>query len=312
VTQDNNTVLVTGGAGFIGSHLADRLLDAGRNVIAVDNLSSGKRENLRSPAQLEQMDIRDPKIKDLIADTRPGTVFHAAAQISVSVSAREPALDADINVMGTLNLLDAVRLAPGSPAKFVFVSTGGAMYGEPEDLPASESLPAMPGSPYGASKHTVEVYLPVYKRLFGVQYSILRLANVYGPRQDPHGEAGVVAIFTRAMLAGKEVTIFGDGKDERDYVFVGDVADALVAAAGGHGEGPYNVGTGIGANVNDLFAKLGELCGYTRAANYGPPRAGDIHKISLSYKKIASDLGWAPQTDLIDGLARTVAWFRQH
>jgi UDP-glucose 4-epimerase len=188
------------------------------------------------------------------------------------------------------------------------------MYGElSEDmLPVAETVPAGPLSPYGASKHTVEIYLPVYKRLFGIDYTITRLANVYGPRQDPHGEAGVVAIFTRAMLSGKPVTIFGDGNDERDYVFVGDVADALVRAAAGAGEGPYNVGTGIGTNVNDLFVKLGELCGYGRGPEYGPPRAGDIAKISLDYGKIKSELGWEPKKGFMDGLADTVAWFKRN
>jgi UDP-glucose 4-epimerase len=263
--------IVTGGAGFIGSHLVDRLIASGHEVLAIDNLSSGRTSNLNDAAQLEEMDISDERICPLVARFKPDLVFHTAAQISVSLSAREPVMDAETNIMGTLNVLDAIRNAPGAPAKFVFVSSGGAMYGEPEQLPAAETLPAMPASPYGASKRAIEVYLPVYKHLFGVRHVTLRLANVYGPRQDPHGEAGVVAIFSRAMLAGKPVTIFGDGKDERDYVFVGDVADALVRGADGEGEGPYNVGTGVGTNVNTLFGMLAELSGYGIAANYGPP-----------------------------------------
>ena len=304
--------IVTGGAGFIGSHLVDRLIAAGHEVLAIDNLSSGRTANLNKAAQLEEMDISDARINPVVAGFALDLVFHAAAQISVSLSAREPVTDARTNIMGTLNVLDAIRNAPGNPAKFVFVSSGGAMYGEPEELPAPETLPAMPASPYGASKRAIEVYLPVYRHLFGVRHTTLRLANVYGPRQDPHGEAGVVAIFSRAMLAGRQVTIFGDGNDERDYVYVGDVADALMRAASNEGEGPYNVGTGLGTSVNTLFGMLAELSGYGLAANYGSPRTGDIGKISLDAAKIASETGWTPSTRLIDGLAQTVAWFREN
>ncbi len=303
--------IVTGGAGFIGSHLVDRLVDAGDEVLAIDDLSSGKEANLSSAARLEQADICDERIGQVVSTFSPDRVFHAAAQISVSLSAREPATDAKTNILGTLNVLDAIRSVSGETAKFIFVSTGGAMYGEPETLPAPESLPATPGSPYGASKHSIEVYLPVYKRLFGMRHSTLRLANVFGPRQDPHGEAGVVAIFTRAMLADRPVTIFGDGEDERDYVYVGDVVEALTLAAESEGEGPFNVGTGIGTNVNDLFGVLAELSGYNQPAAYGPPRAGDIGKISLDSSLIHREWGWKPQTKLVDGLAATVSWFRE-
>jgi UDP-glucose 4-epimerase len=309
--QDMKSI-VTGGAGFIGSHLVDRLVAESHDVLAIDNLSSGRTSNLNAKAQLEEVDISDERIASLVAAFKPDLVFHAAAQISVSLSAREPVTDARTNIMGTLNVLDAIRDIPGDPAKFVFVSSGGAMYGEPEQLPAPETIPSNPASPYGASKRAIEVYLPVYKHQFGVRYTTLRLANVYGPRQDPHGEAGVVAIFSLAMLAGKPVTIFGDGNDERDYVFVGDVVDALVRGASGDGEGPYNVGTGIGTNVNTLFGMLAELSGYGMAANYGPPRAGDIGKISLDSAKLSRETGWAASTRLIDGLAETVAWFREN
>lgn len=304
--------VVTGGAGFIGSHLVDRLISSGHEVLIIDDLSSGKRANLNTHASLEEANINDDRVRDLIAKFEPDTVFHAAAQISVSLSAREPAVDAKTNVLGTLNVLDGIRSAAGDPAKFIFISTGGAMYGEPESLPASEALPAMPQSPYGASKHAIEIYLPVYERLFGIRHTTLRLANVYGPRQDPHGEAGVVAIFSRAMLADREATIFGDGLDERDYVYVEDVAEALELAGDSDSAGPYNVGTGEGTNVNALFGMLTELCDYSRPANYGPPRAGDIGKISLDATKIRNDLGWSPQTELIDGLAATVAWFKEN
>jgi UDP-glucose 4-epimerase len=304
--------IVTGGAGFIGSHLVDHLVGDGHEVLAIDNLSSGRQANLNQAALLEELDIGDERIAEVFSKYAPDIVFHAAAQISVSLSAREPATDARTNILGTLNVLDAIRSVPGEQAKFVFVSTGGAMYGEPKRLPAPETLPALPGSPYGASKRAIEIYLPVYQRLFGVRHTTLRPANVYGPRQDPHGEAGVVAIFSRAMLADSPVTIFGDGNDERDYVFVADVAEALVRAASSDFEGPHNVGTGRGTNVNALFGMLAELCGYERTANYVEPRSGDIGKISLDSGKISRNLGWVPQTDLIDGLAKTVAWFRRN
>jgi UDP-glucose 4-epimerase len=309
--QDMKSI-VTGGAGFIGSHLVDRLVADGHDVLAIDNLSSGRTSNLNAETRLEEVDISDDRVASLVAAFKPDLVFHAAAQISVSLSAREPVTDARTNIMGTLNVLDAIRNAPGGPAKFVFVSSGGAMYGEPEYLPAQETLPANPASPYGASKRSIEVYLPVYKHLFGMRHTTLRLANVYGPRQDPHGEAGVVAIFSKAMLAGKPVTIFGDGNDERDYVFVGDVADALIRSASSEGEGPYNVGTGVGTNVNTLFGMLAELSGYGMTAKYGPPRAGDIGKISLDSAKLSRDTGWSASTRLIDGLAQTVVWFREN
>lgn len=304
--------IVTGGAGFIASHLVDRLIADGDEVLVIDDLSSGKTVNMHDDARLEEMDISDERMANVVSAFQPDRVFHAAAQISVSLSAREPAVDARTNILGTLNVLDAIRNAPGDPAKFIFFSTGGGMYGEPETLPAPESFPALPGAPYGAAKHAVEVYLPVYQRLFGIDHVTLRLGNVFGPRQDPHGEAGVVAIFTRAMLADRPVKIFGDGKDERDYVYVQDVVEAMVRAAGAEGTGPYNVGTGEGTNVNELFGVLAELTGYGRAAEYEPPRAGDIGKISLDSSAITRDLGWKPETKLIDGLADTVAWFRQN
>ncbi len=304
--------IVTGGAGFIGSHLVDRLIADGDQVLVVDNLSSGKTANLHDEARLEEMEIIDERMNEIVAEFAPDRVFHAAAQISVSLSAREPAIDAKTNILGTLNVLDAIRQTAGEPAKFIFFSTGGGMYGEPDLLPAPETLPPLPGAPYGASKHAVEIYLPVYKRLFGIEHTTLRLANVFGPRQDPHGEAGVVAIFSRAMLEAKPVRIFGDGNDERDYIYVKDVVRALVTASGASGTGPYNVGTGVGTNVNDLFGVLAELTGYEQSAAYEPPRAGDIGKISLDSSSIERDLGWRPETSLIDGLADTVAWFREN
>ena len=300
--------LVTGGAGFIGSHLVDALLARGDAVAVIDDMSSGNPGYLSPAADLHEMDIRDDGIGEVMHAVRPDVVFHGAAQISVSVSTREPKLDAETNILGTLNILDAMASAGAS--KMVFVSTGGAMYGEPEILPAPETAPARPAAPYGASKLAAENYLPIYKNLHGIDYSIIRPANVYGPRQDPHGEAGVVAIFTRAMLAGEPIKIFGDGTDERDYVYVEDVVDALISASDNPGTGPYNVGSGIGTSVNEIESTLAELTGYSRAPEHFPPRPGDLRRISLDASLAKKELGWSPTTSLNDGLHQTVEWFR--
>jgi len=257
------------------------------------------------------MDIRDSAVKTVVAELRPDFVFHLAAQISVSVSTREPQLDADVNIGGALNLLEGIRAVEGKTAKVVYVTSGGTAYGDPEIIPADESAPVRPLSPYGASKLAVETYLPIYENLCGLNYSIIRLANVYGPRQDPHGEAGVVAIFAKAMLAGKPLTIFGDGNDERDYVYVQDVVDAIARAAEGSLPGPFNVGTGRGTSTNRIFEVVAQHCGHTEAANHGPDRPGDINRISLDPSKAKRELGWVPQISLEDGFKTTVDWFKQ-
>ena len=308
MTKDQRTSLVTGGAGFIGSHLVDALIARGDAVAVIDDLSSGKSGYLDPAADLHESDIRDGCVADIVSAIRPDVVFHGAAQISVSVSTRNPKLDAETNILGTINILDAMAAAGSS--KMVFVSTGGAMYGEPDPLPAAESAPARPAAPYGASKLAAENYLPVYKALHGTNYSIIRPANVYGPRQDPHGEAGVVAIFTRAMLADGPIKIFGDGTDERDYVFVEDVVDALVRASDRPGTGPYNVGSGVGTSVNEIASRLASLTGYSREPEPGPPRPGDLRRISLDASLAKKELGWSPTTNLNDGLRQTVEWFR--
>ena len=301
---------MTGGAGFIGSHLVDRLVAGGRRVTVLDNMSSGRERNLNRAAKLEKADIRRPEAREAVARAKPDIVFHLAAQISVAVSARDPMLDADINIMGALNVMEGARLA--GVKKVVFVSTGGAMYGDPERLPADESLPARPLSPYAASKRAFEYYLPIFKDIYGVDYSIVRPANVYGPRQDPHGEAGVVAIFTRAMLEGRPCKVFGKGDDERDYIFVEDVVDLLVRAAEGTGTGPYNAGTGAGTSVNTLFRELARLTGYSQPPVKAPPRPGDLKRISLDSSKARREMGWSPRVNVADGLARTVEWFKQN
>ena len=306
-------ILVTGAAGFIGSNLVDRLISDGHNVVGLDDLSSGKRENLPDDFDLLVMDIRSEDTHALIKEMEPEVVFHLAAQISVAVSAREPKLDADINVGGSLNILDAIGSTDStSSTRFVHFSSGGTVYGEPEYLPARESTPLSPLAPYAASKSAVEIYLPVFERLYAIESSTVRLGNVYGPRQDPHGEAGVIAIFTRAMLDGKEMKIFGDGFDERDYVFVDDVIDALVTVGLGTRTGIFNIASGVGTNPNTLYGMLAELTGHTKPAVHGEPRPGDINKIYLDVSKAKRELGWEPKVSLEEGLRRTVDWFKSH
>jgi UDP-glucose 4-epimerase len=300
--------VVTGGAGFIGSHVVDRLVDDGYRVTVIDDLSSGRRENLASGVELVIADVTSEAAADAIRRAGPDLIVHAAAQISVSLSTRDPLLDARINVIGTVNVLEAARAAGAS--RVVFFSSGGMVYGQPDVLPVGETQPVAPENPYGTSKVAGEEYLAMYRRTFGLESTTLRLANVYGPRQDPHGEAGVVAIFTRAMLADAPVTIFGDGNDERDYVYVSDVVDAVIAAAAPGGPYRCNIGSGVGTNVNELTARLSALTGYTRKPQYGPPRPGDIHAISLDAGLAHTELGWSPKVDLETGLARTVEFFR--
>lgn len=308
---ESKIALVTGAAGFIGSHLVDHLIADGYSVTGIDDLSSGTLDNLPSGFDLRKMDIRDSEVQSVVAELRPDIVFHLAAQISVSISAREPKLDADVNIGGALNLLEGIRTVDGKTAKIVYITSGGTAYGDPDVVPADESTPVRPLSPYGASKLAVETYLPIYEKLCGLNYSIIRLANVYGPRQDPHGEAGVVAIFAKAMLARKPLTIFGDGNDERDYIYVQDVVDAIARAAEGTLPGPFNVGTGIGTITNRIFEVVAENCGHSEAANHGPDRLGDVNRISLDPSKAKRELGWESQVSLEDGLKTTVDWFKQ-
>ena len=306
--MSGRTVLVTGGAGFIGSHLVDRLLADGERVAVVDDLSSGRTVNLSGDAELHELDICSTEIASAVVQIRPDIVFHLAAQMSVAVSVREPMLDARINVMGSLNLMEAVR--GSGDAKFVLASTGGANYGEPERIPVVETDPRRPLSPYAASKLAVEQYLATYRAAYSFDYSIVRLGNVYGPRQDPHGEAGVIAIFTRAMLAGEPVRIFGDGTDQRDYVYVSDAVDAALRAAQDGEPTAYNVGSGVGTAVNMLARRLSELTGYRREPAYAAAREGDLRRVALDSTKAERELGWCRQVGLDEGLERTVDYFR--
>jgi UDP-glucose 4-epimerase len=304
--------LVTGGAGFIGSNLVDALLARGDQVTVVDDLSTGRRENLdaglAAGAELTELDIREAAaLAELVAAARPQVVFHLAAQIDVRKSLADPAFDASINVGGTANVLDAARAA-GSQ-RVVFVSTGGAIYGEGEgqDLPLDESAPIAPLSAYGQSKFAAEGYLALYERLYGLSGVSLRLGNVYGPRQDPLGEAGVIAIFCGRLRAGERPTVFGDGKQTRDYIYVEDVVAAALAAAESEARGPLNVGTGIETDVLELAARLAEIDGAEHfEPELAPPRPGEVQRISLDPALAERKLGWRAQTSLTDGLRLTL------
>jgi UDP-glucose 4-epimerase len=300
-------VLVTGGAGFIGSHVVDAYLEAGWEVAALDNLSTGSRANLSDRVTFYHLDIRDPGLRDILLRERPDVVNHHAAQASVPLSVADPRLDAEINVLGTIHLFHACRAA--GVRRIVYASTGGALYGNPERLPAGEDTRIRPLAPYGISKYVGEHYLRV---LAGeaITWAVLRYANVYGPRQDPHGEAGVVAIFTRAMLEGRAPTINGDGTQTRDFIYVGDVARASVLASAAARSGAANISTGAETSVNEIYRSLAELTGLGAPAVHGPAREGEVYRTALDPALAARWLGWSPVVPLAEGLRRTVEWFR--
>jgi UDP-glucose 4-epimerase len=298
-------VLVTGGAGFVGSHVVDAFLGDGAEVLVVDDLSTGAEENVASAATLERLDIVDGEALGKAArEFRPDLVCHLAAQASVTFSVRDPRRDLDVNVVGTLNVLEAARDA-GAP--LVFASTGGALYGDQVPLPADEDTRAEPLSPYGASKLAGEAYVRTWGLLHGLGNVVLRLGNVYGPRQNPHGEAGVVAIFCERLLAGETPTVYGDGEQTRDYVHVSDVADAFVRGAELGRPGTYNVATGRETSVNDLLRTLQEAAGTSLEPRFEPLRPGELLRSSLKCSKARDELGWSPEIELHSGLAQTLA-----
>lgn len=311
-------ILVTGGAGFIGSNLVDALLRDGHAVTVVDNLSTGKFENLYNVKEAARenrfsffhLDIRDDSLLAAFRNREQEVVIHLAAQPDVRVSVKDPVLDAEINVLGTINLL---KLAvENGVRRFINTSSGGCVYGEPESLPVSEDAPRHPDSPYGVSKNVAEEYLRYYHRSYGLSFCTLAPANVYGPRQNPFGEAGVVAIFTGRMLEGKAPVIYGDGEQTRDFVYVDDVVDAYRAALNG-GDGEFfNLGTGVETSVNQLYRMLADILDFEEKPEYAPPRAGELSRIALDSGKAARMLGWSPRTSLADGLARTVEWYRRN
>lgn len=300
-------ILVTGGAGFIGSHVVDAYVAQGHEVIVVDDLSNGKRENVTGRAHFVHLDIRDPALAEVFASYRPQVVNHHAAQIDVRRSVQDPAFDAEVNVLGTLRVLEQCRRS--GVHRLIFASTGGAIYGEPKYLPMDENHPIAPLAPYGASKFAAEQFLRLGVLIEGMTCVVLRYANVYGPRQDPLGEAGVVAIFAAAMLQGQTPTIYGDGTQTRDFVYVGDVAHANLLALDRDPGGPVNIGTGIGTSINDVFSILAGLTGFRGQPICALPRAGEIHTCYLDNSRARQHLGWQPGTDLREGLARTVRAF---
>ncbi|MDQ7028944.1 MAG: NAD-dependent epimerase/dehydratase family protein [Ardenticatenia bacterium] len=302
-------ILVTGGAGFIGSHVVDAYIEAGHEVVVVDNLTTGRRENVHPEARFYEADIRDAQaIEEIFAREKPEVVNHHAAQVNVRHSVEDPIYDAQVNVLGSLNVLLAARRH--GARKVIYSSTGGAVYGEPVYLPCDEDHPVNPICEYGATKHAVEHYLYMYRENYALDYTVLRYPNVYGPRQDPKGEAGVVAIFTRQMLLDEQVIINGSGEQERDFVYVTDCARAnITALEQGSGE-IYNLGTGRGTSVNEIFVALKALTGYCRDPVHGPPKVGETFRIYLDASRAQRELDWQPTISLEEGLRRTVEFFR--
>ena len=302
-------VLVTGGAGFIGSHVVDLFVSKGYEVVIVDDLSTGRVSNLNPAAKFYKIDIRDPKLRDIFDAERPDYISHHAAQMDVRRSVAQPLFDADVNILGSINVIECAK--EFGIKHFVYISSGGAAYGEPERVPCMETDPINPICQYGASKHTVEHYLYMYHVNYGMNYTVLRYPNVFGPRQDPRGEAGVVAIFTGKMLLGERVLINGDGEQTRDYVFVGDCARAnYLAVTIDHAPGIYNIGWGLPTSVNQIFTGLAAITEYNQPAQHGPAKLGETRHIYLDASKARKDLGWAPTSTLEEGLRETVEYFR--
>ncbi len=302
-------ILVTGAAGFIASHVAEAFIAHGHDVLVVDNFSTGRRENLPSGARVAEMDLVSPDLVGVVKDFSPEIVDHHAAHADVRQSVEDPTYDAQVNVVGMLSLIKAA-IAAGA-RKFIFASSGGAIYGDPDVVPCDETHPERPVSPYGASKKAGEVYLETMSRVHGLDYTILRYPNVYGPRQHPYTEEGqVVAIFSRLMLAGRVPTIFGDGEQERDFVYVGDIVEANLRALETGSKGTFNIGTGEGLTVNNLYRRLKELTRYEGEVKYAPARPGEVFRIALDASHAHEGLGWQPKTSLDDGLRATVDWIR--
>jgi UDP-glucose 4-epimerase len=301
-------VLVTGGAGFIGSHVVDALIQQGYQVVVVDNLSTGRLENINPAATFYQADICSSELEGIFEKERPELVNHQAAQTVIQKSMEDPIFDANQNILGSLNLiLQCLRFGV---KKIVYASSGGAVYGEPQYRLVNESHPINPISYYAISKHTVEHYLHLAHLQHMLGYVVLRYPNVYGPRQSPEGEAGVVAIFTRQMLRGEHPTIFGKGDKTRDYIYVSDVVAANLLAMKGDGNGVYNIGTGVETSDQEMFNLLAELTGYQSNPHYAPVRKGEIYKICLDWSKAQKELGWQPHFLLREGLKKTVNYYR--
>jgi UDP-glucose 4-epimerase len=303
-------ILVTGGAGFIGSHVVDGFLKAGHEVAVVDNLSTGDRANLNKSARLYERDIRDEALEQVFADFKPDIVDHHAAQANVPASVADPVYDASVNVLGGLNLLK--NATKHGVKKFVYISSGGAMYGEPDPrlLPVSEDAPVRPLSPYGASKQALEAWLGVFQRTFGLDYTVLRYANIYGPRQGIREEGAVVAVFATRMAADQPVTIDGSGQQTRDFVYVGDCVTANVAALERGSGCSVNIGTGQEKSIRDIFDLMAEVSGYTQQPRFGEARKGDVVRIVLNPARAREHLGWEAKKPLVEGLRETFQFFQ--
>jgi UDP-glucose 4-epimerase len=299
--------LVTGGAGFIGSTLVDALLGEGAEVSVVDDLSRGRREQVAAAAAFHRVDVVDDAFAAVVAATRPDVVFHLAAQIDVRRSVSDPVLDTRINVLGTVNVLDACVRA--GVRRVVFASSGGVLYGDTDVLPTPETHPCAPASAYGAAKLAGESYGSVFAQVHGLEFVALRYANVYGPRQDPHGEAGVVAIFAERLLEGGDAVINGDGGQTRDYVHVDDVVAANLSAAQTPHLGAFNIGTGVACDVNELYSHIARAAGVSREPRHGPAKLGEQRRSVLDISRAATLLAWRPRMKLDEGLSQTVGWF---
>ncbi len=299
-------VLVTGGAGFIGSHLTDALLARGDDVVVVDDLSSGREARLDPQAVLHKLSVTEAgSLTEVVESERPEIICHLAAQINVRASVDAPEHDAEVNVVGTVNVLEAARTAG---ARVVFASSGGALYGRDAPIPSREDVLALPESPYGIAKYCAEQYVGLYNRLHGTQHCVLRMANVYGPRQDPAGEAGVTTIFCANVLAGQDPVIYGDGNQTRDFVYVGDTVRAFLAAADSRRPGTWNVGGGDEITVLDLVAIIGEVAGHVVTPRFDPPKPGELLRSAVAIDRATSELGWRPLTPLAEGIAAVCEW----
>jgi len=302
-------VAVTGGAGFIGSHIVDLLIEKNYDVVVIDDLSTGRRENINGNAKFYEVNICDPYLREILGKEGPDYVIHQAAQVSVRDSLSDPRFDAHTNILGSLSLLESCKDL--CIEKIIYASSGGAVYGEPQYLPVDEKHPVMPLSPYGASKHVVEDYLYIYKKNFDLDYVSLRYSNVYGPRQDPFGEAGVIAIFINKFLNNQKPTINGDGGQTRDFVFVEDTAKANLLALEKDTDGEvFNIGTGIETSIGGLYNKLKKLLDSKLPPIYGDPIKGEIRKICLNSSLVDKELSWAPENTLDNGLKKTIEWFK--
>jgi len=302
-------ILATGGAGFIGSNVSDALVAEGHDVVVVDDLSGGKRHQVPAAAHFYQTDVQDAeRLREIFAKERPEVLVHHAAQMDVRRSVADPPFDARVNVVGLLNLLEAGR--NHGLRRVLFASSGGAGYGEQDEFPAPESHKIAPMSPYGVAKMASELYLSCYRSMYGLEYVAMRYANVYGPRQDPHGEAGVVAIFTQKVLAGEKARITGDGKQTRDYVFVGDIVRANVRLVDHSWSGSVNLGTGIETDVNQLYEGICHACGKHPPVDHGPAAPGEQRRSAISPKLAGEVIPWKPETTLAEGLRRTAEYFR--